>query len=313
MHLSEGTDQSAHDVFEFLKQPDGSHLIAKNFIGVHATGLDANQYQAMRTSGGVVWSPLSNFLLYGETTKVDAAIAGGVPIALGCDWGPSGTKNLLGELKIAKIVSAHMGGLFTDQDLVRMVTSTPAAMIGWNFLGSLEVGKLADLVLIDGIDGDPYTNLVDATESNVIAVVIDGRPRVGRAALIDPATAGVELMRIAQQDMVLDIVVNPLHPLANVKLSDAVSKLSYALQHLPELASSFASHHQLMSTSPGRFFVQLDMDEEYAAALVAGTTAIGPGDVDRMELEPLTEVDDTGFRARLRTNQNLPDWLRQRL
>jgi hypothetical protein len=49
MHLSEGTDQSAHDVFEFLKQADGSPLIAKNFIGVHATGLDANQYQAMRT------------------------------------------------------------------------------------------------------------------------------------------------------------------------------------------------------------------------------------------------------------------------
>jgi hypothetical protein len=32
-----------------------------------------------------------------------------------------------------------------------------------------------------------------------------------------------------------------------------------------------------------------------------------------MEIEPLTEVDDTGFRARLRANQNLPDWLRQRL
>lgn len=268
----------------------------------------------MRTSGGIVWSPLSNFLLYGETTKVDAAVAAGVPIALGCDWGPSGTKNLLGELKIAKIVSAQKGGIFTDQDLVRMVTSTPAAMIGWNsFLGSLDVGKIADLLIIDGIGGDPYTNLVDATERNVIAVVIDGRPRVGRAALIDPTTTGVELMRIAQQDMVLDIVENPAHPLAKVKLSDAVSALSYALQHLPELASSFASHHELMSNSAGRFVIRLEMDEEYAAALVAGTAAIGPGDVDRMELEPLTEVDDTSFRARLRTNQNLPDWLRQSL
>ncbi len=65
-----------------------------------------------------------------------------------------------------------------------------------------------------------------------------------------------------------------------------------------------------MGDSPGRFFVQLEMDEEYAAALVAGITAIGPGDVDRMELEALTEVDDTGFRDRLRANQNLPDWLR---
>jgi cytosine/adenosine deaminase-related metal-dependent hydrolase len=314
MHLSEGTDQSAHDVFEFLSQAAGNPPIAKNFIGVHATGLDKKQFDAMRTSGGIVWSPLSNFLLYGATTKVDAAVVAGVPIALGCDWGPSGTKNLLGELKIAKIVSDQMGGLFTDQDLVRMVTCTPAAMIGWNsFLGSLDVGKLADLLIIDGSGGDPYTTLIDATERNVIAVIIDGRPRVGRATLIDPTSAGVELIRIAQQDMVLDIIENPAHPLAKVKLSDAVSKLSYAMQHLPELASSFASHHELMSPSAGRFFIQLEMDEEYATALLAGVTAIGPGDVDRMELEPLTEVDDAGFRARLRANQNLPDWLRQRL
>jgi hypothetical protein len=315
MHLSEGTDQDAHDVFEFLKKKtDGSPLIAKNFIGVHATGLDANQYLAMHASGGIVWSPLSNFLLYGETTKVDAAITAGVPIALGCDWGPSGTKNLLGELKIARIVSTYMGGLFADQDLVRMVTSTPAAMIRWNsFLGSLEVGKIADLLLIDGTRGDPYSTLVGATERDVIAVMIDGRPRVGRATLIDPATSGVEVLRLAQQDMVLDVIENAAHPLANVKLSGAVATLSYALEHLPELASSFANHHRLMEGAPGRFFVHLEMDEEYAAALVSGKTSIGPGDVDRMELDPATEVDDVTFRQRLRANGNLPDWLRQEL
>ncbi len=49
----------------------------------------------------IVWSPLSNLLLYGGTARVEAAKAAGVTIGLGSDWSPSGSKNLLGELKVA--------------------------------------------------------------------------------------------------------------------------------------------------------------------------------------------------------------------
>ena len=52
----------------------------------------------------MVWSPLSNLLLYGGTADVSLAKSAGVTIALGPDWSPSGSKNLLGELKLARLV-----------------------------------------------------------------------------------------------------------------------------------------------------------------------------------------------------------------
>ena len=67
----------------------------------------------------MIWSPLSNLLLYGDTARVDVAKRAGVRIGLGSDWSPSGSKNLLGELKIAWLYSQHaLGGLFSARDLV---------------------------------------------------------------------------------------------------------------------------------------------------------------------------------------------------
>ncbi len=308
MHLSEGTNQAARDVFNYLQRPDGSWLFGKNFVGIHGTALDPAQIQAMRNAGGLVWSPLSNFLLYGATTNIIGIKEAGVPFALGSDWAPSGTKNLLGELKIAQAVSRQLGTPFSDLDLVRAVTTVPAGIVGWTSLGSLEPGKLADLLIIDGVTGDPYTALISATEHDIVAVLIDGRPRVGRTTILDPQTTGVEAVRVANQDLVLDLTVSPTHPLANTSLTDATRTLSDALAHLPNLAAHFAQQHALAADTP-RLSVHLEMDETFAQQLALGTIPIGPGDVDPMTLDPITAVDDTTFVPRLKANPNLPSWL----
>ena len=91
----------------------------------------------------MVWSPLSNLLLYGGTADVAAAHAAGVPIALGSDWSPSGSRNLLAELKVARVVNASLSPApFTDRDLVAMATRDAAAMLGWgDALGSIGDGS----------------------------------------------------------------------------------------------------------------------------------------------------------------------------
>jgi 5-methylthioadenosine/S-adenosylhomocysteine deaminase len=258
-----------------------------------------------------VWSPLSNFLLYGATTDVTAGLAGDVKLAIGCDWGPSGTKNLLGELKIARLTSAHLNGAFTDEQLVRMVTTIPAKMMGWDtFVGSVEAGKQADLLVIGKADGDPYATLIAATETDVAAVVIGGKLRAGRPSLVDPTTPGVELIYVAKQSMVLDLVDDPNHPLAKVSLQGALATLTYALEHLPDLARTFQTGLRALEGVQPRFQIRLEMDEPLAAAVMAGAVSIGPGDVDPMELDPITAVDDTTFTQRLKANLNLPQWLR---
>ena len=54
-----------------------------------------------RRLAGVV--PVLQPWLYRDTTDVLAARAAGVGICLGADWSPSGSKNLLGELKVADL------------------------------------------------------------------------------------------------------------------------------------------------------------------------------------------------------------------
>jgi cytosine/adenosine deaminase-related metal-dependent hydrolase len=314
IHLCEGTDQVTRDLFSNLIAPDGTPLIGTNLLSIHGTALAPSQFTALKLGGGLIWSPTSNFLLYGATTDITAAIAAGVQAAIGCDWAPSGTKNLLGELKIAKLTSNQLSGLFTDEQLVRMVTTIPAAMIGWDsFLGSVETGKQADLLVIGKADGDPYSALISATESDVAAVLIGGKLRAGRASLIDPTTAGVELIHVANQSMVLDLVDDPTQPLANVTLQGSIATLSYALEHLPDLAKTFASGQAAFDHLPSRFQIRLEMDENLALGVLSGAESIGPGDVDPMELDPITSVDDTTFIQRLKANINLPQWLKNGL
>ena len=314
IHLCEGTDQATRAIFSNLIDPNGKLQIAGNLISIHGTALGPAQMSVLRLSGGLVWSPTSNFLLYGATTDVRAAMDAGVAVAIGCDWAPSGTKNLLGELKIAKLTSVHLNGLLSDEQLVRMVTAIPAKMMGWDsFVGSVEAGKQADLLVIGKADGDPYSALIAATEGDIAVVVIGGKVRAGRASLVDPTTSGVELMRVARQLMVLDLIDAPNHPLAKVSLQGAVATLSYALEHLPELAKTFQDGIQAFGSAPSRFSIQLEMDEGRAADAMQGTAPIGPGDVDPMELDPITALDDAMFIPRVKANSNLPQWLRAAL
>jgi cytosine/adenosine deaminase-related metal-dependent hydrolase len=311
IHLCEGTDSATRAIFDNLTDASGKPLIGSNLIAIHATALGAAQFASLKNSGGIVWSPLSNFLLYGATTDVRSAENAGVQIALGCDWSPSGTKNLLGELKVAKVVSDHLGDLFSSFDLAAMVTSIPARIMGWGaFLGSIEAGKQADLLVLDTVAGDPYSALISATESDVVAVLVEGKTRVGRASILDPNAGSVELIRIAGQEVVLDLIDSPNHPLANISLQGSISTLADALAHLPDLARTFNSGHSAIGGTGKRFYLHLGMDEVSAAAAVAGTTPIGPGDVDPMQLDAITSVDDPTFSERIRRNSNVPDWLR---
>ena len=136
----------------------------------------------------MIWSPLSNLLLYGGTARVDAARAAGVRIGLGSDWSPTGSKNLLGELKVAWLYSQHaLNGLLTARDLVAMATRDAARILKWEgALGTIDAGKRADLLVIDGTAGDPYDALIRAKETDIRLVMINGVARYGVPALMAP-------------------------------------------------------------------------------------------------------------------------------
>ncbi len=73
---------------------------------VHCCGLDVSdpaqvQFLVDRNIS-IVWSPVSNLLLYGDTLDVERLRQAGINVALGSDWSPSGSKHVgRGEVRAA--------------------------------------------------------------------------------------------------------------------------------------------------------------------------------------------------------------------
>jgi cytosine/adenosine deaminase-related metal-dependent hydrolase len=188
-HLAEGTDPALIAEYSALESHE---ILAPRFVGIHCTALGDPQYAGWVPRGGsVVWSPFSNLWLYGATTDVAAARARGMRICLGADWSPSGSKSLLGELKVADLINRErLGGLFGDEDLCRMATCNPADAIGWEQrLGRLRAGLHADLVVVARREEDVYRNLVTSIEADVQLVTINGYPMYGLDSLMRAGAA----------------------------------------------------------------------------------------------------------------------------
>jgi 5-methylthioadenosine/S-adenosylhomocysteine deaminase len=200
-HCAEG--QPGSIVAREFTDLDEQGCLQQRMVAVHTTALVAADYVRWRTRsrqvstktpyGTVVWSPFSNLWLYGVTTDVPAARVAGLTVCLGTDWGPSGTHNLLGEAKVARMHSdATPGWDLTDADLAQMMTCLPGDVLsrGWQKpVGRLVAGALADLVVLDQRRADPWASLVAARERDVRLVVVGGQPVWGTFALMDAAGA----------------------------------------------------------------------------------------------------------------------------
>ena len=101
IHLCEGIDDRIREEFVQLKQ---FNLIREEIIGIHSTALRGSDWDDVAAARmKVVWSPLSNLILYNQTTDIKGALERGVPfrnISFAPDWGPSGTPGMLYEAKI---------------------------------------------------------------------------------------------------------------------------------------------------------------------------------------------------------------------
>lgn len=315
-HLSEGTDADARQRFLDLEYTPNTWAIDPDLIPIHCLALQTGDFQRLRAAAGMVWSPLSNLLLYGKTADVATAKATGMLIALGPDWSPSGSKNLLGELKIARIVSDQLGGLFSFEDLARMVTSSPAKMLGWQGqVGTVVRGLKADLLILEGNTSDAYEQLITARENDILAVLINGRPRYGRLGLLDFDASSQERIVVGGRDYALDLTEAGDDPLAGLSLATAIAKLTYGLAHLPDLAASAPAPTIMGFDKIKRDALTIDfeMEEPEDFATLQHTMRAAAPALKPLPMSPITAVDDPGFIPALKANMNLPAYVKQAL
>lgn len=217
-HCCEGLSTSlVTRQFDDLK---ATNCLREGLIAIHMTAIGSSEFEQWATQarnegdggpGSVVWSPFSNLWLYGETTRVPDAIEHDVNVCLGTDWGPSGTKNLLGELKTARIASDRAGWALSNFDLVQMVTANPGDALTRTWgrtVGRLTDGSLGDVTVMARRVDDPWDNLVAAHESDVQLVAVDGSAVYGTKSLMSKAgqrrnssvTIGKERRRVVLTD-----------------------------------------------------------------------------------------------------------------
>ncbi len=191
-HLAEGIDPVLRSEFELL---DDHGCVQDGLIGIHSTALADDDYARWKRQGGgaIVWSPLSNLWLYGGTTDVVSARKHGLRVCLGSDWTPSGTRNVLGELKVAQRWNrTALDNAFDPEELVEMVTANPGKTLArpWGApVGQLVEGGLADLACFTAVHDDPWKTVLAATERNVQLVVVGGRAVYGNRSLLVRAGA----------------------------------------------------------------------------------------------------------------------------
>jgi cytosine/adenosine deaminase-related metal-dependent hydrolase len=142
-----------------------------------------------RTGTGVAHCPSSNARLAAGIARVPDMLAAGVPVGLGVDGTASNESGELHtELRNALLINrlgAHREKALNARQALRLGTYGGARVLGrQDQIGSLEPGKLADLVLwkLDGIGhssiADPVAALVFGAAAPVTLSLINGKPVV---------------------------------------------------------------------------------------------------------------------------------------
>ncbi|MFF3411513.1 8-oxoguanine deaminase [Streptomyces sp. NPDC002742] len=161
---------------------------------VHMNDSDIAAFARTRT--GVAHCPSSNARLAAGIARVPDMLAAGVPVGLGVDGTASNESGELHtELRNALLVNrlgAHREAALNARQALRLGTYGGAQVLGRaSQIGSLEAGKLADLVLwrMDTLAhasiADPVTALVFGAAAPVTLSLVDGKPVVEDSRLLN--------------------------------------------------------------------------------------------------------------------------------
>jgi large repetitive protein len=196
-HIAEGVNKAAQNEFACVsgQEEGGVDYVLKNAAFIHGIGLTTADVGLMvADNASLVWSPRSNISLYGMTANVPLYDRLGALIALGSDWVPSGSMNLLRELVCADYFNSNfLHGYFSDADLVAMVTQNAAQALGFgDLLGSLVVGKVADVAIWDARTNEGYRAILDGHSSDVTLVLRGGEVLYGDSSLVGALAAAKE-------------------------------------------------------------------------------------------------------------------------
>lgn len=200
-HLAETQDEEQFCLEKFGYKPV-AYMQSLDWIGsdvwfAHSVWVDHDEIELYaRTGCGVAHCPCSNMRLASGIAPIMDMLKAGVKVGIGVDGSSSNdSSHLLGEARQAMLISrlgSALGGaslstddappLMTARQALELATIGGAKVLGRTDIGSLEVGKCADLIAINlhqldfaGGLTDPLSSLLFCTPPKVDWNIVGGK------------------------------------------------------------------------------------------------------------------------------------------
>jgi len=159
IHLSETRDEVHQSLEKYGKRPvehlDSIGFLGQEVLAAHCVWLNEKEIDTLRRRKvKPVHNPVSNMKLASGVAPVPEMLSAGIPVALGTDGATSNnTLDMFEEMKFGALLSKVQkldSRKIPALTALEMATINGAKALGLEKdLGSVEVGKLADLVLVD--------------------------------------------------------------------------------------------------------------------------------------------------------------------
>ncbi len=201
MHLAEVKADVEYTTKQFKQLPaefaKSVGMLGNNVVLAHGIWFSPKEYTTLSKSGThICHCPASNAKLASGIAPIPQLLKAGVNICLGCDGGPSNNAyDLFREIFLAAIIHKAKSLdplIMPAETIIEMATINGAKALGLeNEIGSIEVNKKADLILIDNEQlniaptYNPVSNIVYAANgSNTDTTIVNGQILVSEGKLL---------------------------------------------------------------------------------------------------------------------------------
>jgi len=184
-HLCEGFDEEAMHGLETLEKLG---VLDSHCLLVHCIAMsDEDIVKVAKAGASISICPTSNMRMFNVTGKIRKMIKAGLNLTLGTDSSASGSANLFEEIRNLRDLYRNMYGEELEPKKIFEMITINAAKAFWmqDKIGSLEEGKLADIMVLKARKDDPYENLACASMEDIELLVLAGKPIYGETRFID--------------------------------------------------------------------------------------------------------------------------------
>ncbi len=218
IHLSETKKENEDCIERFGMTPtevfEKAGIFKHKTIAAHGIYLTDNDLDIIKENKvSVVHNPSSNLKLKSGFMNLSRLLDKGIDVCLGTDSSASNNKlSILREMELAALVSKlYSSRIVTAREILEMATINGAKALGLDDkIGSIKVGKEADLILIDlsNVNHTPTNNILSSLiystyEKDIKCTIVNGNivARDGKILNIDQATVSNDILKTSQRIM----------------------------------------------------------------------------------------------------------------